>query len=145
MRGDGAGILQIAAILQIIGNRGGAEGVATGSGGQPGMAGAAFYHLQDIAPVHAVFRNHAMAVDTAEEGGLRLACNTGSTQSRINVFLRLVVRGNHMFFAAFFMEAEPPPFAALVIILDLHRRHRADTPKSIDHHAEKRPVTQPGQ
>jgi hypothetical protein len=47
-----------------------------------------------------------------------------------------------MMLAAFFMEAQPPAFALLVVILDIHADEGRHAREAVDHHAEQGAIAQ---
>ena len=60
----------------------------------------------------------------------------------VKVRFGVVVGGHLVELAAFLVEANPPAFAVLVVVLDLHADDGADAGEAVDHDADERPVAE---
>ena len=92
-----AGVLHVAAVQQIGGDRGGAEGVAAaGRFGQAGGLRAPLDHLEHVGAVYPGSGELLPGVDRLEQGRLGLAPKAGGIQSVLDVVDGVVVRRRHL-------------------------------------------------
>ncbi len=67
MGGDALGVFQGAAVFEVSGDAGGAEGVTADSWGEADVFGTTFDHSQNIGPVQAAISEVTLAGDRAEQ------------------------------------------------------------------------------
>jgi hypothetical protein len=127
MGGDLAGMLKLAAVGEIGGDAGGAEGMAGEGRGEAGLDGAPLDHGEHFPWLQAGDRSADAGCRRCGRGGLLvLAGEAGRVDIGVDKLLGLMMRRHLMMLAALFMEAELGALADLIIVLDIHTADRAD-------------------
>lgn len=142
MRSDRLRVLDRPTVFQIRRNASSAEGVAARRGGESGFECPTLDHPEDVRARHRVRRDLAVLIDAPEERALRFVRDAGRLQIRIEVCLRIVVRGYLVALAAFLVQPDPPSLSVLVIILDTHVNHRRDACERVAHEPEECAITE---
>jgi hypothetical protein len=133
-------MLQRASGLQIRRNAGRAKGVAAGGVGEAGGLSPALDHVQHIKPGHRTFTKPVALAHVAEERPFLAAANSRRCDPGVQVSLETGMAGHLVALAALFVQAEPPAFAMLKVVADLHRYRGADTGEAVDHGSDQRPI-----
>ena len=141
--GDGLGVFDRAAVEQVGGDAGGAEGVAVGGDAQFCLAHPSLDHAEDIDAVHAVRGDGAALGHGAPQRGALFVSDPCGPKIGIEVFLGVVVSGDLVEFAALFVEAQPPALALLVVVFHVHADDGADPGEGVDHGGQQRPIPEP--
>src|SRR5689334_12966899 len=76
-----------------------------------------------------------MFVDASEEGSFLFSRDSRGVL--IHIRFRIVMCGNLVTLSTFFVKAEPPALAVLVIIVNSHVNRRTHTSEAVDHHTDK--------
>ena len=122
-------ISMLAAVGQVVGDAGGAEGMAADRGFQPGIGSAAPHHVPDIGARHCarprVFPSCRCAARNS--GPLRSSPMPAAVDIGVQIGFQLVMAGHFIDLAVFLAQAQPPAFFLRIIILDLEADHGADT------------------
>lgn len=135
-----AGVFDRAAVADVLGDRGGPEGVAAGCDRHAGIAGATLDHRPCVLAEHAVFGQVPLAVERAEEGTASLAEDPGGDQVLVEVLRELVVGRHLVVLTALLVEPQPQRASVFVQIADVHLQRRANPGESVDHDGDQRPV-----
>ena len=138
MSGDGLSVFHFTALTQVLGDAGATESV-TGSGrGKSSTPGAAFDHGPSFSAVQWLIgeQRSPEGINTAKQGSLRLIPEFCRIKLRIEIFLKLVVSFQGVLLAAFFVQADEPASALLIIIFHSHVNHGADPAKGVEHRGE---------
>ena len=77
-------------------------------------------HAQHVVPAHPAGTPTAFLGHGAPERGAFLRRDTSSLEVGVEIFLGLVMYWQLVMLSASFVQADPPPFALLVVILDVH-------------------------
>jgi hypothetical protein len=85
-----------------------------------------------------------LTIQTAKERAFAVVRDLGRCQIRVHISLGIVVGRNLVPFAALFMQAEPPAFPFLKVVLHLHANHCAHPRKRVDHHPDQSAIAQAG-
>src|SRR4051794_12949549 len=119
--GNLLGLLDGAAGFEVGGDAGGPERVAADPRREPGGGGPPLYHVQGVvAAERRPIEGPGLPVGRPEERPLWVACDACRLDVGIQVGFRVVVGGHLVELAALLVEAEPPPLAVGVVVLDLH-------------------------
>ena len=110
--------------------------------GRPGLSGPAFDHVQCVAAVQGLLGNLSLLVKAAEERSVLFVGDAGGVQVGVHVLLGVVVDGDVVMLAAFFVEAKPAAFALLVVVLHLHGDDGRDAGERVNHDADEGPVAE---
>ena len=126
MSGHRLGVFQRAAIVEIGGDAGGAEGVITDRRRNIRIARAALQHAPGVGLRHRAISQNAGAPDRrAKQRPIAIIGNFGGLEVVLQVSLEMVVAGHAVFLAAFFVEANPE---AAVLPVDVRHRHAERRP-----------------
>ena len=134
---------QLATVAQILGDAGGAEGVATDFCLDPGLLGPPSDHAPDIGLAQGPARKRCAAPGRRAKEPV-FPARLRRQQIGMQVLLKIVVARHFMLLAAFFLQPYPGAAALDIHILYLHFDHRADAGEGVDHQADQRPVAQAG-
>jgi hypothetical protein len=140
MRGDSLGALDRAAVQQIGCDAGSPEGVAVWRVAEAGVRAAALDHAKSIDAAQAGLAEAAFFRHGAEQRPFGRVAERG--QVGVEIFLRLVMDRHGMRFAAFFGQPQPPPFALLGVVLDVHADDGRDAGEAKDHDPDQRAIAQ---
>ena len=77
-----------------------------------------------------------------EQGPVRIAGDAGRRDVFIEVLFQIVMAGNLVLLAAFFMQAHPAAASLHEIIPHLHLQHGVDAREGVDHDADQRAIAQ---
>lgn len=143
MCGDRLGVFDRAAVFEVRGDASGVERVVARASRKAGGSGTPLNHPKHVIRGHPIDRKH---IDTADGGTkerpLEFVADAGGGDVRIEIRLGVVMRGNFVMFAAFFVEAKPPAFSVLPVVADVHSDDGADSGEAENHHADERAVTE---
>ena len=111
--------------------------------GSPAATARRFTMAQGVVPAEGpVVSVPDFAGDGAEERPLPVAGDARGLDVGVEVRLGVVVGGHLVELAALLVEAEPPPLAVGVVVLDLHAEDGGDAGEAEDHDADEGPVPQ---
>lgn len=136
------GVFERAIVSQVIGDVGGAEGVAAGGFGQPGGAGAGLHHHQCVVGVQWFQGELAAAIYRAEQKPLGVGA-ARRFEVGVEMFLRMVMHGNFQALSSLLVQAQPPALAILIIILGPEFDHGPDATKAVYHDGDEGAITEP--
>src|SRR5713101_9727990 len=116
MRGDLLSVFEGATVLQICGNPGRSECMATGGVGKGGCFGPPLDHVQHVAADHRIAGELVALFEAPEEWSLLIAADAGGGDPGVQIFVEAVMAGHLVPLAAFFVESQPRAPALLKII-----------------------------
>src|SRR5260370_41613230 len=106
--GSGRSVFERAAVVEIGGDAGGAEGVIADRRRNTGVPRAALKHAPGVGLRHrAVRKNSRAPVAGPEKHPLEIAGEGRGLDVVLQVGLEIMMAGHHGFLAAFFVESEP--------------------------------------
>ncbi len=137
---------KLAAVLQVRGDAGRAEGMVPDPGLEACGGRAALDHAIGVLLPQGVSGERAgLAGRRPEQRAIRVAGDPGRPDVVIEQLRQIVVTGNLVFFAAFFVQADPATPSLHEIVAHVHLEHGVHAREGVDHHADQRPVAQSGQ
>jgi len=140
------GDFELAAVLEIGGNAGGAEGVAADLRLDPGRQRPPSNHPPHIGLQHGPVGQLAAApLARAEERPLAVLADAGGGDVLLQIAIQIVMGGHLVFLAAFFVKPHPAAPPLDEEILDAHTDHRTHAGEGVDHQANQCAVAQTGQ
>ena len=146
MRRHLLGDLEPAAILEVGGDAGRPEGVATDLGLDPGRKRPPANHPPDIGLEQGIAGQLARSpARRAEERSFPVLGDAGRLDVLVEVAVQIVVGRHRVLLAALLMQPDPAAAPLHKVVLDPHRNRGADAGKGVDHQADQRPIAQAGQ
>lgn len=143
VRGDVGRRFQGAAILQVNGDPGGAKAVVGNAALDAGRFGAALDDTEGVHTAHALSGELVgAAASGSEEGSFGVLLQAGRCDVGVEVLLGLVMAGDFMELAAFFVEPQPAAFALGIVVLDQHPDRRGHAREAVEHGGDERAVAQ---
>ena len=137
---------ELAAVLQVRGNAGRAEGMVADPGLEAGGPRAALDHAIGVLLPQGVLGERAgLAGRRPEQRAVRVASDPGRPDVVIEQLRQIVMAGNLVFLAAFFVQADPAAPSLHEIVAHVHLEHGIHAREGVDHHTDQRPVAQSGQ
>jgi hypothetical protein len=141
--GHGLGVLERAAIIEISGDAGGAEGVIADCRGNAGVARTALKHAPRVGLGYRARCKNAHAPDGgARERPLAVAGEAGCLDVVLKISLEIMLAGHAVFLAAFLVQADPQTAVLPVNIRHGHAEGRAYTREGKNEKADQRPVAE---
>jgi hypothetical protein len=139
--GDGLGVFDGPAVLQVGGNAGRPERVVADGVRQSSGPGPPLDHVEGVPGVNRAVSQYLLpAAYAAEQGAFLLGGDACRCQIGIDVIGGVVMGGHFMPLAAFLMEPKPCLPAFGVVILHLHAEGGPDAGEAVDHHGDQGPV-----
>ena len=110
--------------------------------GSPARVRPALHHPEHVRARHRIRRDLPPLVHAPEERRLLFVPDAGRIEIRIEIRFGIVVAGDFVPLAAFFMQPNPPPLAVLVIVFDVHIDHRRDAREGVAHEPDDRAIAE---
>ncbi len=120
-------------LRQILRDPRGPKRMAADGGEDAGRTGSALDHAERVNAVHAFLRQPSGSpLRRAKERRALLVAYPDRVPVRVQITLKLVVTGERMLLAAFFMQPHPEAFALNVHVLSIHLHRGRHARKGID-------------
>ncbi len=144
MASDPHGDFEVASVPEMLRDPGPPEAVGADLRGQPCLPRPALDHPERRRPHHRPIFQQVLSADRAapEKRPLPILPQLRRFEIRVHVFLRRMVRGNHVVTSAPLVESEKGALPLRVVVRSPHRYRRAH-PRETEHQdADQRPVAQ---
>src|SRR5713101_1759762 len=105
---EGLGMFEHATVLQVGGDTGRAEGMATGRVGQGGGVRPPLDHVQHVESGHRLLAEPVALADAAKQRPLLVATDHGCREPGVQIFREGWMAGNFVSLAAFLVQPKPP-------------------------------------
>ena len=141
--GDVLGRLERAAVLQVGGDAGGAEGMVPDPGLDAGGLRPALDHAVGVLLPQSVAGEPARSARRGlEQGCVRVLRDAGRGDIFVQIPLQVVVAGDFMLLAAFFVQPHPAAAPLHEVVADFHLQHGVDAGEGVDHGPDQGEIAQ---